>query len=46
MRYKAELFGQDYCAGYFHDAFPIAYFHDPGRFRFKTLRIGIGPRRR
>ena len=42
MRYKAELFGQDYCAGYFHDAFPIAYFHDPGLFSFKPCGIEVG----
>ena len=42
MRYKAELFGQEYCAGYFHDAFPIAYFHDPGLFSFRSCRIDVG----
>ncbi len=42
MRFKAELYGQDYCAGYFHDAFPIAYFYDPGLFSFKSCRIDIG----
>ena len=42
MRYKAELFGQGYCAGYFHDAFPIAYFHDPGLFSFIPCRIEVG----
>jgi inosine-uridine nucleoside N-ribohydrolase len=42
MRFKSELFGQEYCAGYFHDAFPIAYFHDPGLFSFQPCRIDIG----
>ncbi|HWR10459.1 MAG TPA: nucleoside hydrolase [Rectinemataceae bacterium] len=42
MRFKAELYGQDYCAGYFHDAFPIAYFHKPGLFCFKPCRIAVG----
>lgn len=42
MRIKAELFGQDYYAGYFHDAFPVAYFNDPGLFSFGSCRIGIG----
>lgn len=42
MRYKAELFGEDYRVGYFHDAFPIAYFHDPGLFRFKPCGIAVG----
>lgn len=41
MRFKAELFGQEYCVGYFHDAFPIAYFHDPGLFSFESCRIDI-----
>jgi inosine-uridine nucleoside N-ribohydrolase len=42
MRFKAELYGQEYCVGYFHDAFPIAYFYDPGLFGFKSCRIDIG----
>ncbi len=42
MRYKAELFGQDYRVGYFHDAFPIAYFHDSGLFRFNPYGIEVG----
>jgi inosine-uridine nucleoside N-ribohydrolase len=42
MQYKAELFGPDYCVGYFHDAFPVAYFHDPALFGFTPCRIEVG----
>ena len=42
MRLKGEMFGPEYFVGYFHDAFPIAYFPDPGLFTFETCRIRIG----
>ena len=44
MRFKADLFGPSQYIGFFHDAFPIAYFHDPGLFRIEAcgVKIGIG----
>jgi inosine-uridine nucleoside N-ribohydrolase len=42
MRYKAEMFGNEYGVGYFHDAFPVVYFHNPGLFTFESCRIDIG----
>jgi pyrimidine-specific ribonucleoside hydrolase len=42
MRFKATLFGPSQYIGFFHDAFPIAYFHDPGLFRIESCEVKIG----
>jgi inosine-uridine nucleoside N-ribohydrolase len=42
MKLKAERFGQDYYVGYFHDAFPIAFFQYPDLFTFGACKIDIG----
>ena len=42
MRFKADLFGPSQYIGFFHDAFPIAYFHDPSLFRIEACEVKIG----